>query len=307
MDLKPLISTLRRELIGVVRKNPVDGLLLSGGIDSGILSYLLPHKKAITVSLEGRGEDLIYVSILDKAVGLDATKVTIGVEDALKAVREVIFILKSFDPALPNDLAVYFGMREAKRQRFSSVMTGDGADELFGGYPYMQEIEDLDTYTLSMSRSMHFSSNRIGNYFDIDVKQPYLDEDFIALALTVTKDLKIREEKGTVWGKWILRKAFEPFLPSQFIWQQKRPLEVGSGMNLLRAVIAEKIPDTEFEEKKRAYPVKFICKEHLFFYELYLQEVGEIPLPQGEEIGCPGCGAGMSKGVRHCRICGWVS
>jgi asparagine synthase (glutamine-hydrolysing) len=247
------------------------------------------------------------VSMLNETVGLEATKVTISVDDALKAVQEVIVILKSFDPALPNDLVVYFGMREAKRQGLRSIMTGDGGDELFAGYPYMQEIEDLEDYIIRISRSLSFSSNRIGEHFGLEVKQPYLDADFVNFALTLPGELKIREEQGRVWGKWILRKAFEPFLPSQFIWQQKRPLEVGSGMSLLRAIIAERISDREFENKQQMYRVTFLCKEHLYFYELYRAEVGEIPLPQDGEIECPGCGAGMSRGLRHCKVCGWVS
>jgi asparagine synthase (glutamine-hydrolysing) len=218
----------------------------------------------------------------------------------------VVKILRSFDPALPNDLAVYFGMREAKRQGHSSIMTGDGADELFGGYSYMQEIEDLDGYIRRISRSMSFSSNRMGEHFGLEVRQPYLDQDFIEFALSLGNDVKIKEEKGKIWGKWVLRKAFEPFLAPEFIWQEKRPLEVGSGMALLRRVIAQEITDEEFEEKKRVYPAKFLCKEHLFFYEIYRKEVGAIPQPEEGEDRCPGCGAGVPHAKMHCKICGGV-
>ena len=305
--MEKMVIQVREEINESLGRNQAEGILFSGGIDSGILSYLAPHMKAFTVILEEKGEDSRYVSMLAERLDLDPQVVRVGVEEALSALRDVIRILKSFDPALPNDLAVYFGMREARQRGLASIMTGDGGDELFGGYPFMQEIEDLDGYIRGMSRSWSFSSNSIGKYFGLEVKQPFLDDAFVDFALTVPSDFKIRKDNGKVWGKWVLRKAFEPFLPPEFIWQGKRPLEVGSGMTLLRGIIAERIDDKEFEKKQGAYPVQFLCKEHLHFYEIYREEVGTVPLPQRGEEQCPGCGAGIPEGKRHCRICGWVT
>jgi asparagine synthase (glutamine-hydrolysing) len=305
--MEKILSAVRQNIQAALQRNQAGGILLSGGIDSGILAYLSPHTRGITVSLEGRGDDLRSVSVLREVLDRDPILVKVTVDEALAALRDVVRILGSFDPALPNDLAVYFGIREAKKQGLSSIMTGDGGDELFGGYPYMQEIEDLDGYIRGMSRLWSFSSKRIGEHFGLGVKQPYLDDAFVDFALTVPSDLKIRKDNGKVWGKWILRKAFEPLLPAEFIWQGKRPLEVGSGMTLLRAIIAERISEEEFKEKQRHYPVKFLCKEHLHFYEIYREVVGEVPLPQQGEDQCPGCGAGIPQGKRHCRVCGWVT
>jgi asparagine synthase (glutamine-hydrolysing) len=305
-QLEKLFTELREKLKEALGNHQGDCLLFSGGIDSGVLAYLCPQVKALSVTLEGEGEDLEYGSALAKDLNLDRQVITIGIQEALSALVAVIKILESFDPALPNDLVVYFGMRETKGQGLRSIMTGDGGDELFGGYPYMQEIEDLEGYIKRISRSWSFSSNRIGEHFGLEVKQPFLDADFIDFALTVPKDLKIREEKGQVWGKWCLRKAFEPFLPPAFIWQSKRPLEKGSGMTRLRRIIAGRITDREFAEKQERYPVKFLCKEHLYFYELYRAEVGEVPPPQEGEDRCPGCGGGLPPAKKHCRICGAV-
>jgi len=306
VEEKLLLTGLREKLQKSLEGHQGDCLLFSGGIDSGILASLCPQTKALSVTLEGEGDDLKYASVLAGALGLNHRIITIGIDEALSALVQVIKILESFDPALPNDLVVYFGMREAKRQGLGSIMTGDGADELFGGYPYMQEMEDLEGYIKGLSRSWSFSSNRIGEHFGLEIKQPFLDPDFVEFALTLEKELKIREDKGQVWGKWCLRKAFEPFLPAEFIWQGKRPLEIGSGMSNLRSIIAERITDREFAEKQMQYPVKFLCKEHLYFYEVYLKEFGEIPPPQEGEDRCPGCGAGILKEKRHCRVCGAV-
>jgi asparagine synthase (glutamine-hydrolysing) len=301
-----MIIQIWEEVNEAVRRNRAEGILLSGGIDSGILSYLAPHMKAFTVILEERGEDRRYVSKLAERLDLDLRVVRVEVDEALSTLREVIKILKTFDPALPNDLAVYFGMREARQQDLSTIMTGDGGDELFAGYSYMQEIKDLDNYICGMSRSWSFSANMIGEHFGLKVKQPYLDESFVDFALTVPGGFKIRSDNGKAWGKWCLRKAFEPFLPYDFIWQEKRPLEVGSGMSILRTIIAGRISEEDFIEKQRHYGIKFLCKEHLYFYEIYREVIGEVPLAQPGEDQCRGCGTGIPNGKRHCRVCGWV-
>ncbi len=112
--------------------------------------------------------------------------------------------------------------------------------------------------------------------------------------------------RGKLWGKWILRKAFEDVLPKEIIWQDKRPLEYGSGMTKLREIISSKISDDEFEEKKKLYPINFLNKEHLYYYEIYRNAIGEIRKPKEKEKECPYCGGGMGISSFHCKTCGGV-
>ncbi|RLA82582.1 MAG: asparagine synthase, partial [Deltaproteobacteria bacterium] len=109
------------------------GILLSGGIDSGLLACLMPQLKAITVMFEDRAQDKPYIDILERHLGLRVETVKVSMEEALSAIPTVIRILRSFDPALPNDLAVYFGLKALAERGTKRVATGDGGDELFGG------------------------------------------------------------------------------------------------------------------------------------------------------------------------------
>lgn len=299
-----IISGLREKLQGAVQRNKIPCLLFSGGLDTAILSYLSPGSFAVNVSLESFGEDIHYAETLSGYLNLKLYHREVKVEEALEAIPEVIKILGSFDPAIPNDLTVYFGLKTAKEKGFKEVMTGDGADELFAGYSYMQDMEDLEDYINKVSKKMMFNSNRLGEFFDIKIKQPYLDKELVDFSSDVPVYLKIRKEGDAVWGKWILRKAFEGELPSESIWQSKRPLEYGSGMTELKRYISAMVSDEEFREAQKE--AILLNKEHLYYYKIYKDVVGEIPCPENGEEKCPNCGAGIKREGNHCRICGWV-
>ncbi|MBN2396906.1 MAG: hypothetical protein JXI32_00870 [Deltaproteobacteria bacterium] len=305
-DERALFSELRERFAAAVGRNRGEGVLFSGGLDSALVAACSGGCRTISVGLESYGEDRRYARDVAAFLNLDHHPVTVTVEEAITTLPEVIRILKSFDPALPNDITAYLGLRRAKDMGITSVVTGDGSDELFAGYGFMREMPDLEEYLARMHAAMEFSSNQIGAALEIEVRQPFLDKAFFDFGRGIGLDLKIREEKGKNWGKWILRKAFEGVLPQEILWQDKRPLEYGSGMTELRRVIESRISDKEFEEGKRTFPIRFWNREHFYYYRIYRDVVGEIPgVGEGEDrCGC--CGAGMPRGALHCRICGEV-
>ena len=302
-----IFQELRIRFAETVKSNQAEGLLLSGGLDSSLAAAYAKDGKAVSIGLESYGEDRRYAAQVAEFLNLEYHHKTVGEEEAIAAVPEVIKILGSFDPAVPNDVTVYLGLRYAKDLGIGSVMTGDGGDEIFAGYDFMLKMKDLERYMRRMHSTMQFSANKIGEALGIHIKQPFLDKELVRFSQKLPLNLKVREENGQTWGKWILRKAFEGVLPEEILWQSKRPLECGSGMTEMRKIVAAKVSDEEFEEERRRSPIKFWNKEHFYYYRLYSQVVGEIPPPKRGQKTCECCGAGMDQGAFHCHVCGGVT
>jgi len=180
-------------------------------------------------------------------------------------------------------------------------MTGDGADELFAGYSYMAELppEDLGRYVRRLSQNWHFSANELGRALGIEVRQPFLDGDFVRFALEISTELKVKDGVG----KYILRKSFEGLIPAEVVWRKKEAIEYGSGSTKLHEIINGMVADEEFQSAGKEADIKFINKEHFFYWRIYNQGVGKIPRARDNETRCPCCGAGMGK--YHCRTCGF--
>ena len=219
-----LLADLRARLAKAVVRNPAGVLFFSGGLDTSILALLSPSTPALHICLDDGGPDFPFAQTVARSLGLDLIVRRVSVEEALAAIPEVIRIRRSFDPALPNDLALYFAFAEADRLGHRSVMTGDGADELFAGYSYMFDL-DLERYISWLVGRMSFSANGLGAAFGIRVCQPFLDREVMTLALAIPPDLKVREQNGQRYGKWVLRRAFEGLLPPGICWQGKRPVD----------------------------------------------------------------------------------
>ena len=250
--MQNIFRELKQQFAKAVERNRGDGILFSGGLDSALVASYSRSSTAISIGLNQQSEDEFYAKAVARFLNLDHRYIDVSTNEALAAIPEVIRILKSFDPAVPNDVAVYLGLKYAKEMNIQTMMTGDGSDEIFAGYSFMQEIKELNQYLSRMHSSMQFNSNRIGKELGIAIRQPFLDDEFLQFGRDVDLQYKIRNEKGKIWGKWILRKAFEGVLPKEILWQSKRPLESGSGMSRLREVITSIVSDLEFEEGKRS-------------------------------------------------------
>ncbi|MFC2048303.1 asparagine synthase C-terminal domain-containing protein, partial [Chloroflexota bacterium] len=158
-------GTVVQALEESVKRNLTDGLLLSGGLDTAILAYLASKwakPSCITVALRGAPAlDVDYAKLVASRLKLEHYVHYFGNEELDEGIQAVIRILKSFDPMeIRNSVATYIALKAGKDRRLSTFMTGDGGDELFGGYSFLFGLtrEQLDTALRKLWTNMSFSS-----------------------------------------------------------------------------------------------------------------------------------------------------
>ena len=308
-------GTVVQALEESVRRNLTDGLLLSGGLDTAMLAYLTSKwvkPGCVTVALrDAPAPDVDYAKLVASRLELRHYVHYFGNEELDENIRDVIRILKSFDPMeIRNSVAIYVALKVGRDQGMSTFMTGDGCDELFGGYSFLFGLakEQLDKALKKIWNNMRFSSVPLAEALGVEVRLPYLDPQFRAFATELDTGLKIKSEKGEVWGKWILRKAFENIMPQEIVWRVKAPIEVGSGTTILPSLFDSRISDLEFNEKKMSYlnedRVVIRSKEHLFYYEIYRSVIGVPYRGASNAKTCPDCGSNVEEGASFCKTCG---
>lgn len=306
---------LRSLLEDSVKRNMAEGILLSGGLDTSILALIASRftpLKAFTVALEGApAPDVQYASLMAKKLGLKHMVYYFNERELYDAIKAVVVTVKSFDPMeVRNSVAIYEALKLARQEGLSSIMTGDGCDELFAGYDFLVRMkgEELKLKLAKIWDMMSFSSVPLAQVLGVQAKLPYLDLELRRFAMKLDWRYMVRSEKGQLWGKWILRKAFEGILPNEIIWRAKVPIEVGTGTTILTGMFNQKISDEEFEEKRGRYlkddRVMIRDKEQLFYYEVYRSTVGVPYLLSTQGRKCPKCNSNVIGKATYCRTCG---
>lgn len=298
-----------------VKKNLAEGILLSGGLDTSILAVIASKfvsLKAFTVALRGaQAPDVEYATLVAKGLQLKHFVHCFDEDELQDAIQKVVKTMRCFDPMeIRNSVAIYVGLRVAREEGISTIMTGDGCDELFAGYSFLFDLEkgQLDLELQKLWSVMSFSSVPLARALGVEAKLPCLDPDFKSFAMKLDSQYKVKSERGRIWGKWIIRKAFEDVLPEEVVWRKKVPIEHGSGTTVLPSIVDNKLSDKEFKEKRSKYLVKdkvmIRNKEQLFYYQIFRSTIG-VPHPTDPKGKlCPQCNSNVSQKATYCRICG---
>jgi asparagine synthase (glutamine-hydrolysing) len=310
-------AKLRALLEKSVKKNLTKDMLFSGGIDTSILATIV--SKFVTIRgftcafKEGNPLDIKYSKLMAKRLGIEHYINPFGEDQIYEVLPNIVTTLKSFDPMeVRNSITIMVGLNFAKSYGTTALITGDGADELFAGYHmYYRHVGNKDKLSSMLNKMwdiMAFSSVPLGKSVGIEVRAPYLDPEVKEFAMNLDPRYNVQKERGKVWGKWILRKAYEDVLPEELRWRDKNPIEVGSGTTILPKYLAKKISDSEFAFKKKKYlesdKVVIRDKEQLVYYEAYRSAVGVPHAIDPNARTCPQCNSNVPENATVCKTCG---
>ena len=208
--------------------------MLSGGLDSSIVATLakLP---AFTVGMEG-SDDIAAAEQVAKYAGIDLTVTTFDEDDIYKHLRDVIWHLESFNPILVRSaIPTMFASQAAHNKGIKVLLSGEGSDELFAGYKYLQRFPQTEyDYLLREGiDNLHHTElqrlDRMSMASGIEARVPFMDTDFVEYAMGIPVKYKINPEKK------ILREAFSNLLPASIVNRRKMPFDEGSGVGAVLA------------------------------------------------------------------------
>ena len=287
-------------------------IALSGGLDSSILAYVLKEQKpqAITIiTKDFLGTDLTYAQIVAKHTELPLSLMQVNMEEVLDSINETIKILRNFnDIEIRNSIVPYMYLNSLKKKGVNSVITGDGADEIFAGYNFLLKKSDDDIIEEleRIKKIMHFPSRDIAKSLNMKIETPFLNEDVIKFSDSIPVSKKINVKEGKKFGKWILRESFERDLPNNIIWREKSPMQDGSGTNNLTDLFNTIITDDIFLQKRTKIleedEVYIRTKESLHYYECFRKL--NSPKKSNSDNKCPDCNYEINANSRFCRMCG---
>ncbi len=301
-DNESNIDALRDALEAAVHRQLMSdvpyGVLLSGGLDSSVISAIAkkyaakrieehdetgawwPQLHSFAVGLDG-SPDLIAAQKVADYIGTIHHEIHFTVQEGLDAIRDVIYHLETYDvTTIRASTPMYLLSRVIKSMGVKMVLSGEGADEIFGGYLYFHKAPNARAFheeTVRKISKLHLydclRANKSLAAWGVEGRVPFLDKEFIDVAMRLNpKDKMAGEGK---MEKWILRKAFESYLPESVAWRQKEQFSDGVGYNWidsLKALVAEQVTDEQFANAKFRFSINPPMSKEEYFYRCIFAE-----------------------------------
>lgn len=298
------------------------GVLLSGGLDSTVIAAITqkfakkrietgslkdawwPQLHSFAVGLEG-SPDLIAAKKAADFIGTVHHEVHFTIQEALDALEDVIYHIETYDiTTLRASTPMYLLARVIKSMGIKMVLSGEGSDELFGGYLYFHKAPNAREFHEELVRKMSklhlydcLRANKSLAAWGVEGRVPFLDKDFIDIAMRLNPldkmNIKLPNGKQRI-EKWIVRKAFEDILPPDICWRQKEQFSDGVGyswIDTLKEMTAQKVSDAEFAQRAKRFPVNTpVTKEEYYYREifsnLFPSESAALAVPHEAGVAC---------------------
>lgn len=287
-DQLGVASELRHRLVKAVEiraNRGVDfGVWLSGGLDSSILTALAQATTRSRLHTFSAGlseaSDLTYARIIAKHLRTQHHEVIPTLKEIINVIPEVIYHLESFDQFLVRSSLMNYFVAKLAADFVPAIFSGEGSDELFGGYRYLRKIpfEDLTDELVDITGRLHNTAlqrvDRCSAAFGTVTYVPFLDQDVVDYALQIPPEYKNYDG----YQKWILRRAVYDLLPQSVVNREKEKFWEGAGvMDQIAGIAEEKISDSDFRSLRATPNGKELrSKEEALYYQIFLKTFGEI-------------------------------
>ena len=320
-DNETNIQTLRKALEDAIHRQLMSdvpyGVLLSGGLDSSITSAVAkkyaekrietddqsdawwPQLHSFSVGLEG-SPDLAAAQKVADHIGTIHHEIKFTIQEGLDAIKDVIYHLETYDvTTVRASTPMYLMARVIKSMGIKMVLSGEGADEIFGGYLYFHKApnaEELHKETVRKLDKLYqydcLRANKSLAAWGIEGRVPFLDKEFMDVAMSINPQDKMIN--GERMEKWVLRKAFESYLPESVAWRQKEQFSDGVGyswIDTLKEVVEEAVSDQQMEQASFRFPVQTPMSKEEYYYrsifeEHFPSETAALTVPSVPSIAC---------------------
>lgn len=274
------------------------GVLLSGGLDSSVISAVAKKYAAKRVETDGKSEawwpqlhsfavglkdapDLSKAKEVADHIGTIHHEINYTVQEGLDAIRDVIYFIETYDvTTVRASTPMYLLARVIKSMGIKMVLSGEGADEIFGGYLYFHKAPDAKAFheeTVRKIGKLHLydclRANKSLSAWGVEGRVPFLDKEFLDVAMRLNPEAKMAP--GKTIEKKILREAFADMLPASVAWRQKEQFSDGVGYNWidsLKALTSERVSDEEMAHASERFPINPPMNKEEYYYRSIFEE-----------------------------------
>ncbi len=293
------------------------GVLLSGGLDSSVISAIAekysemrieddsrskaywPRLHSFAVGLKG-APDLAKAKIVADHIGTVHHEINYTIQEGLDALRDVIYYIETYDvTTVRASTPMYLLARVIKSMGIKMVLSGEGADEIFGGYLYFHKAPDAQAFheeTVRKLSKLHqydcLRANKSLSAWGVEGRVPFLDKEFLDVAMRLNPTNKLCP--GTTIEKRIVREAFADMLPSEVAWRQKEQFSDGVGyswIDTLKQITSEAVSDDEMAHASERFPINPPKTKEEYYYrsifaEHFPSESAALSVPSEASVAC---------------------